>query len=297
MTAAKDGPKAAQGGFLFNIQRASLDDGPGVRTTLFFKGCPLWCPWCHNPESQNMRPELMALDEKCRKCGICGSVCKYGAIENACVNRALCAACGDCEKACPHGALKMAGKHYTVEEAVREALLDRAFFETSGGGVTLSGGEPLAQPGFALEILKELKLENIHTCVETCGICADSVIESLLPYVDHWLFDIKLTDEAAHQALLGAPLSDVLKRLYALKGAGAGITLRCPVIPGINDTDEHLSAIRKLARDIGAIAVDILPYHRLGRDKYAQLGRATPRDIPAPDGDAVKSWESKFHDL
>jgi len=278
-------------GFLFDIQRAALDDGPGVRTILFFKGCPLKCPWCHNPESQEARPELMAREEKCKRCGLCKSVCPYRAIENSRVNRALCKSCGECVKACPQNALKIAGKLYTVEESVREALIDKAFFRTTGGGVTLSGGEPLAQPEFALDILKALKNEGVHACIETCGICVDGVINLLAPYVDHWLYDIKLTDEEAHQKFLGAPFSDVLKGLYVLKDAKALITLRCPIIPGINDSGRHLSAIRKLAADVDAIGADILPYHRLGQDKYIQLDRATPCDYPTPDNDTVDSWE------
>ena len=278
-------------GYIFNIQRAALDDGPGVRTVLFFKGCPLRCPWCHNPESQNMLPELMACEEKCQKCGICKAVCPQRAIENAVVDRTRCAACGKCARACANKALEVTGGRYSVGEAVSKALLDKAFFEATGGGVTLSGGEPLMQPDFALDILKALKLEGAHTCVETCGVCAGGAIETLAPYVDHWLYDVKLTDETAHRTLLGIPLSVVLKGLYKLKEANARITLRCPIIPGINDTQAHFAAIRRLARDVGAVEADIMPYHRLGRDKYPLLGRETPQDITAPGSDTIMAWE------
>ena len=278
-------------GYIFNIQRASLDDGPGVRTALFFKGCPLSCFWCHNPESQRALPELLARADKCRTCGACETVCPMDAIKDADVDRIRCTACGACAKACAYSALEIVGKRYTAHDAVREALLDRPFFEATGGGVTLTGGEPLTQAEFALEILKMLKREGIHTCVETCGVCAGGVIEALAPYVDHWLYDVKLTDEKAHQSLLNIPLFTVLKGLYILKEMDASVTLRCPVIPGINDNAAHFNAIRKLARGVEALAVDILPYHRLGRDKYSHLGREMPRDIPVPDAKTVAAWE------
>ena len=278
-------------GYIFNIQRAALDDGPGVRTALFFKGCPLSCFWCHNPESQRALPELLARADKCRKCGACEPICPMDAIKNADVDRTRCAACGACAKACDYGALEIVGRRYTARDAAREALLDKAFFEATGGGVTLTGGEPLMQADFALEILKMLKREGIHTCVETCGVCADGVIVALAPYVDHWLYDVKLTDEKAHQSLLNVPLSAVLRGLYILKNMGASVTLRCPIIPGINDNTAHFEAIRELARGVEALAVDILPYHRLGRDKYCHLGREIPKEIPVPDADAVMAWE------
>ena len=278
-------------GYIFNIQRAALDDGPGVRTVLFFKGCPLRCFWCHNPESQNMLAEPMAGVEKCVKCGKCKIVCPKKAIENARIDRKLCISCGLCVNVCANDVLKIVGRRYTVDEAVNEALLDKGFFEATGGGVTLSGGEPLMQPEFALDILKELKSEGVNTCVETSGICADGVINTLAPYVNHWLYDIKLTDEELHQSLLGVSFSSVLEGLHTIKDTNSHITLRCPVIPGINNNDEHFAAVRKLARDVGAAAVDILPYHRLGRDKYIQLEREVPVDIPEPGTDAVTVWE------
>lgn len=278
-------------GCIFNIQRASLDDGPGVRTVIFLKGCPLRCPWCHNPESQNTRPELLARVDKCVKCGACRTACLAHAIENALVDRKRCKECGKCAAVCKHNALELIGRRYTVGEAVEEALLDKAFFDVTGGGVTLSGGEPLAQPEFSLGLLKALAREGVNTCVETCGVCVDGVIKALSPYTDHWLYDVKLTDSEMHQALLGAPLSTVVKGLYALKEAGAHVTLRCLIIPGINDNDEHFKAIRTLARSVGAAAVDILPYHRLGRDKYLQLGKEAPRDIMTPCANTVALWE------
>lgn len=200
--------------------------------------------------------------------------------------------CGICANACEYGALELAGKRYTVQEAVDEALRDKAFFAATGGGVTLSGGEPLAQPEFARELLRMLKHAGIHTCVETCGVCADGAIASLAPYVDHWLYDVKLTDEELHKSMLGAPLSAVLDGLNVLKKANAIITLRCIILPGINDNDAHFEAIRRIARDVGAAAVDILPYHRLGQDKYPQLGRKSLGGIPLPTEKEVLTWEN-----
>jgi len=254
----------------------------------------LRCPWCHNPESQLLQPEILVFPDKCKKCGACSAACSLGAVENAFINRSKCTACGECVKLCKNGALKIAGKRYTTDEAVNEAIQDKTFFETSGGGVTLSGGESLTQPGFVLEILKNLKKMGVNTCIETCGICSEGFIKKLTPYVDHWLYDVKLIDEKAHQAILGVPLTDVITGLYILKEAQADITLRCPIIPGINDNDHHFNAIRKLADDVGVTAVDILPYHRLGRDKYIQLGRETPDNITAPDVATIETWERKI---
>jgi len=278
-------------GTIFNIQRASLDDGPGVRTVLFFKGCPLRCPWCHNPESQNWKPELMTLHDRCIGCGACSVACPIRAIEKTRIDRSLCEGCGKCAEACPGGALEMAGRLYSAEEAVREAVRDAAFFEATGGGVTLSGGEPLAQPGFARDVLKSLKERGIHTCVETCGICADGAIDALIPYVDEWLYDIKLTDEAAHLSMLGAPLSTVLHNLHILKEARANITLRCPIVPGVNDTESHFAAIRTIAREVSAMGVDVLLYHRLGSDKHQRLGREALQEFPVPSAEQIAAWE------
>ena len=281
-------------GYIFNIQRASFDDGPGVRTVLFLKGCPISCFWCHNPESQKTMPELMVNIDRCKGCGACTEGCSSNAINNASVNRDLCAVCGKCTTLCIYNALEITGKCYTVSEVVRESLADKAFFDATGGGVTLSGGEPLMQAEFSLEILKALKHENTNTCIETSGICANDVIESFIPYVDYWLFDIKLTDEKYHKELLGVPYDMVLKNLYKLRDAGANITLRCPIMPGVNDNDEHFKAVAKLRDDVGAVAVDILPYHRLGRDKYKRLGLNEPKELTVPEPETVKKWEALF---
>ena len=280
-----------QKGYIYNIQRASFDDGPGIRTVLFLKGCPIRCPWCHNPESQNGLPELLVYTQKCNHCGGCTAKCPVQAIDAGIVDRNRCTVCGECVKSCPRGALAITGKCYTVSQAVAEAIKDRSFFETSGGGVTLSGGEPLIQANFTLELVKALKQENIHTCIETCGICDDGVIESLVPFVDHWLYDVKLTDQKLHQTLLGVPLTDVYKGLSILTQSNATITLRCPIIPDVNDNPEHFAAIRELASEVKAVSVDILPYHRLGIDKYAQIGRTSPPNYDVPEAKTIESWE------
>ena len=280
-----------QKGFIYNIQRASFDDGPGIRTVLFLKGCPIRCPWCHNPESQKMLPELLVYGQKCNRCGRCTATCPAQAIESGIVDRNRCTVCGECVESCPRGALAITGKCYTVSQAIAEAIKDRSFFETSGGGVTLSGGEPLMQANFTLALVKALKQENIHTCIETCGICDDGVIESLVPFVDQWLYDVKLTDEKLHQSLLGVSLTDIYKGLSILKQLGATITLRCPIIPDINDNPEHFARIRQLASEVKAESIDILPYHRLGTDKYVQLGRKPPPDFAVPAASTIETWE------
>ncbi len=265
-------------GVLFNIQRFSLHDGPGIRTNVFFKGCPLRCIWCHNPEGFDKAPELEYNAVKCIGCGRCAAVCPEGCHSVAdgahILNRDRCVRCFRCVGACVAGALLAAGREYTVGEVMEKVELDRPFYENSDGGITLSGGEPFFQPEFAVALLEESKKRGLHTAVETCGMCLEDVIRRAAPLVDLFLFDYKITGEEEHRKYTGAGQKIILKNLRTLNELGRKIVLRCPVIPGINDNERHLSAVAALADELeNVIRVDVEPYHDLGRAKYAKFDR------------------------
>ncbi len=265
-------------GVLFNIQRFSLHDGPGIRTNVFFKGCPLRCVWCHNPEGFERTPELEYNAVKCIGCGRCAAACPEGchsAEDGAHIlNRENCVRCFRCVDACVAGALLRAGAEYTVDDVMAKVELDRPFYENSGGGITLSGGEPFFQPEFALALLEESKKRGLHTAVETCGLCPEDVIRRAAPLVDLFLYDYKITGEGEHKKYTGAGQEIILKNLRTVNGLGRQIVLRCPVIPGINDNERHYSAVAALADELdNVVRVDVEPYHDLGRAKYAKFDR------------------------
>ena len=262
-----------QEGMVFDIQRTSLNDGPGLRTTVFLKGCPLSCVWCHNPESQNPKPEIMFDYEKCVGCGKCVSVCTHHIMENEVhlFNREGCTVCGKCVDVCCKNALEIKGRYYTVDEIVREVIRDKAYYDKSGGGVTFSGGEPLSQPLFLKELLKECHSNNIHTAVETSGYTSKTRLDELLQYVDLFLWDYKVTDDA--KKYIGVDNDIILNNLDYVLGKGARVRLRCPIIPGINDNKNHLKAISGLSHKYRFDGIDILPYHNMGVYKSKKLGR------------------------
>ena len=270
---------------IFHIQRFSVNDGPGIRTTVFLKGCMLRCLWCHNPESKSPNRQLMFHQEKCIGCGVCASVCpnhvhQSGENGEHRLDRTLCKICGQCADNCI-GALELIGKEMTVEEILEEVQKDRAFFQNSGGGMTLSGGEPLLYPQFTRNLLQAAKAEGLHTCLETCGYAEWETIEPLLPYTDLFLWDVKETDAERHRAYTGV-------------SAGANIILRCPIIPGYNDRETHFKAIAALAEALsGVIRVDIEPYHPLGNSKNESLDLPNPMPkLSFPTDEAVSSWIS-----
>jgi pyruvate formate lyase activating enzyme len=267
-------------GTIFNIQRHSVHDGPGIRTILFLKGCPLSCLWCSNPESQAFEPELFFDPVKCIACGACLSVCPASAIsKNGDVIlfcRELCTACGKCAEVCYAGARRIEGHAVTAEEAVAEVIKDKAFFARSGGGLTLSGGEPLAQPDFAEEILRLAREKGLNTVVETAGHVPWSSVEKVLPYVDLFLYDIKHTDPVRHKDCTGADNLLILENLEKLKSRSAKVVVRVPVIPGFNDTPADLSAVADIAFQLGIREMHLLPGHRYGSGKYRLLGEADP---------------------
>jgi pyruvate formate lyase activating enzyme len=272
-------PEAVKG-IVFNIQRYSIQDGPGIRTTVFVKGCPLHCAWCSNPESQNPRPEIAHRDSVCDGCGRCVAICHAQAIsvkgKTVTIDRALCDNCGKCIAVCGPGALKTFGDEMTAGEVFRQVEKDAEFYRQSGGGVTVSGGEPLAQPDFVAALFKLCQQHGIHTCIETSGCASVSALEKVLAHTDLVLFDIKLTGSVAHRQWTGQPNEAIIHNLRIVVEKGVPVIIRVPLIPGVNDSKEE---IRHIARTAGGLLpkparIDLLPYHKYGMGKYQQLDRA-----------------------
>lgn len=255
-------------GTVLSIERCSLHDGPGLRTTVFLKGCPLACLWCHNPESLSFEAELYLFEEKCTGCGACTQACKTGR------DRASCTGCGKCAALCPNSAIEIKGIKMTPQEVMAQVVKDVKFYNQSGGGLTISGGEPLAQFDFTLELLRLAKQSGIHTCLETSGQAATSRILALLPYVDLFLFDYKESQDAKHKEFTGVSREQIDKNLHAVNDAGGKIVLRCPIIPTLNDRPNHFLAIAETANKLAnIIEVNIMPYHPMGASKAARVGR------------------------
>jgi pyruvate formate lyase activating enzyme len=266
-------------GLVFNIQRYSIQDGPGIRTTVFLKGCPLRCLWCSNPESQNPRPEIAHRDSLCNQCGRCVAVCPVHAIslhdKSISIDRALCNDCGKCVEVCQPGALKMFGEEMTAAQVFAQVKKDEDFYRESGGGVTVSGGEPLSQPDFVAALFQLCRENGIHTCIETCGLASIKALEKVLKYTSLVLFDVKLTDRAAHQKWTGKPNETILRNLRLVVKKNIPLIVRVPLIPGVNDSDEELKNIAGLASRILELPgkMDLLPYHKFGMGKYLMLDR------------------------
>ena len=264
-------------GVIAGIKRMEIHDGDGLRTTVFFKGCPLRCMWCHNPESQNSYPEILYSQDKCINCGKCLESCTHFCHiieETHTFNRSLCVGCGVCAQNCTIGALRLAGQYYTVEEVMSEVIRDRVYYEESGGGLTVSGGEPLMQIDFLECLLKTAKKEGIHTCIETCGYAPKEAFEKIVPYTDCFLFDWKESNNDKHKLFTGVDNCIIHKNLSYLNDIGAKIVLRLPLIPGYNDTEEHLNGTANLINQNKNItSVEILPYHPLGISKVKDLDR------------------------
>ncbi len=266
-------PKSSPEGVIFNIQRFSIHDGPGIRTTVFLKGCPLRCAWCHNPESQDYGLSVMYFQERCAGCQACVAACPKQRIEFTTGGqlREGCTGCGACITACPHGALELVGQRVSVPEVIAELLKDEAFYDQSGGGVTFSGGEPLAQPAFLSGLLQEARRYRWHTAVDTSGYAPWSVVEPLVPLVDLWLYDLKLWDDQAHRKLTGVSNQQILDNLRRLLAAGSKVEVRMPIIPGINDDHENLTRLQSFLRPLGIAGLKLLAYHSYGQEKYARL--------------------------
>jgi pyruvate formate lyase activating enzyme len=283
-----------------SIQRFSLDDGDGIRTTVFFKGCPLRCAWCHNPECISPQPELQFEASRCAGCNNCLSACPRGVFSvsrgERVIRRDKCVLCGICLRVCGQNALSIAGKTYTPGGVLREVLQDRNFYANSGGGVTLSGGEPFVQYGFVLELLKNLKKEGIHTAVDTCGCVPPAALLASAEYTDLYLLDIKTFSPELHREFTGMSNKKVSESLNILAKAGARVYVRIPLVAGINDSFEEIGAIAKLLTGNPCVAlVELLAYHAFGTPKYAALGKVYQgTDFRAPARERLEQLAGLF---
>ena len=290
-------------GLIFDIKRYAIHDGSGIRTTVFMKGCPLKCWWCHNPEGISSSKDLIYFEYKCIRCKTCVHVCPVSAIafegEKQVINRAACIKCGACADSCPTGALKLVGYEITVEELMKEIEKDIILYDHSGGGVTFSGGEPLFQPLFLKEALKECKKRDIHTALDTSGYASPEVFESLMDHVDLFLYDLKLLDDKEHQKYTGVSNKIIKKNLITLvkKGRGKDTIIRFPVIPGITDTKKNINMLLNFVSYLKEInEIDILPFHDVS-EKYSRLGKKYKMKIyTAPSEEKLKYIKEKLEE-
>ena len=278
-------------GVIFAVKHFEIHDGDGIRTTVFFKGCPLRCPWCHNPEGLEKRAQLAFSPDRCVSCGRCAALCPAHSLESHrhTLDRAACHACGRCAEECPTGALTLYGRSVQPEELLEELLADRPYYQASGGGVTLSGGEPMAQPLFAAGMLRMLKKQGIHTALDTSGYAEWKDYESVLPDTDQILYDIKAMDEAVHRRLTGRSNAIILENLKRLDGAGIPTDIRIPLVPGQNDGE--IPAIGRFLASLRRVrSVTVLPYHELSASLYEALGRPyVLRGTPLPTLEQVSA--------
>ena len=264
-------------GRIFDLQRMSIHDGPGIRTTVFLQGCPLRCQWCHNPEGWEPRTRLALTPSLCIGCRYCLQHCPNAAhrMEAAghVLDREACTECLVCAEGCYSGALEAVGREAAPEDVLAEVEKDRPFYEESGGGMTLSGGEPLMQPAFAGALLRGARERGLHTCIETCGLAPRDVVESVVPHADLVLFDYKESDPERHRRWTGLSNEVILENLRLVDGLGVPMILRCPIIPGLNLREDHLRGIAGAARSLShCVAVHVMGFHRLGESKRARLG-------------------------
>ena len=279
--------KKEEKGLLFDIQRYSLHDGAGIRTTVFFKGCPLRCLWCSNPESQNTGLELAYFKDRCIQCEQCAQLCPKEAIKykekQLVINRSLCNYCGFCTEQCPSGALRIVGYTHTLEETAAEIEKDKIFYKHSDGGVTLSGGEPTLQKKFALNLVEWCRRESIHIAVETCGYAGAEVMEEFSEGADLILYDLKHINPEQHKKFTGVSNDKILANLINIIKK-KNVIIRVPLIPGYNDSQDNLRQTADFIKVLGGPPVHLLPYHRLGECKYYSLGRQFPMAGVLPQG-------------
>ena len=285
-------------GMVFDIQRYALHDGPGIRTTVFFKGCPLACLWCHNPEGQNPQPDLMYFQNRCLVCGECVKLCPHGAVhcrDGVIHTTAACQVCGSCTEDCPAGARKIVGRRMTVAEVLHEIQKDVIFTDQSGGGATFSGGEPLAQPRFLAALLDACRARRIQTVVETCGLAKQEVVLELSDQAGLFLYDLKILDAAKHKKYTGVSNDSILANLEALAERRKRVVVRYPVIPFVNDDPMNVRQMVTLLSRLRLWQVHLLPYHEAGTEKYKRLNLGLRlEDIKAPPASLMKRIAAEF---
>lgn len=287
-----------------NIQKFSIHDGDGIRTTVFFKGCPLKCEWCHNPETQRYERELQYDSEKCTGCGCCAKVCPSEAITmqngKPVLDKSVCTLCGKCVNFCPAGIREIIGEEYPVKNLIHELKKDLMFYEDSGGGVTLSGGEVMTMStDYILAIAKALKKEDITLTIDTCGYVSYDKFEAILPYVNTFLYDVKVMDPELHKQYIGVDNKLILENLVKLAAAGARIYIRIPTVKEVNGNEQNMTETIKFLKehDIHPAQVNLLPYHNTGSGKYAKLDMEYKgTDLHAPSNEEMESFVQLFKD-
>ena len=306
-------------GLVYDIQPFSVQDGPGIRTTVFLKGCPLHCPWCHSPESQSFKPQLSWIAMRCIGTAVCEENCIKACSKNAIelgpvgedamtqqpiqyvhVKRDVCDDCGDCTAVCFPKALYICGTRYTVEEIMAKVRPDRAYFERSGGGVTISGGEALSQIDFTVALLKQLKAEGFSTAVDTTGFAPWKSVEATLPYTDLYLYDLKHMDSEVHQRFTGVPNELIKENVKRLADAGGKLQIRIPVIPQFNDSEDNIRRTAEFCLTLGGEAVTVvqlLPYHNLGVTKYLRISDNVVPEATPPSDERMEEFKKIFTDL
>jgi pyruvate formate lyase activating enzyme len=281
-----------------SLQKFSIHDGPGIRTTVFFKGCPLRCAWCHNPESQSYASELLFDAEKCNRCGRCIPHCPHQAIPanpGEPIDRNRCNACGKCVDYCLNNARKIAGKLFSISDTLKEIMQDHIFYEQSGGGVTFSGGEPMTHIDVLEPLAAECNLRGLHVTVDTCGFASPDAFHRILPHANLFLFDLKHMDPEQHRIHTGQDNQLIFNNLRMLSESGAAIFLRVPLIEGINADEANMSATLAFAQTLRLIQINLLPYHDTGHSKYARLGQTPPLpSLQAPSPIQVEKIQRRF---